>query len=246
MEIGVVIPTLNERGNIDRLMDSVLEADPRLHIIVVDDGSSDGTGVTVAQRASGDDAAAERVHLIERGGRFGYASAVQDGMRYALRHGARLVLQMDADFSHDPSYIPQLLRKSDQCDLVIGSRYVPGGGTRNWGWSRKILSGGANALARTLLRLPIRDCTGGFRCWRRELLEQTGVLTAAVQGYAFLFVTLNECHRRGARIGEVPIIFADRENGKSKMSHRIIFEAVRVLFALSWHNVWSRRRAKQD
>lgn len=239
IEVAVVVPTLNEHDNIEALLDSILNADTRLHAIVVDDGSKDGTGelVTELSRQEG----SGRIHLIPRGRKLGYASAVQDGMRYALRHGAQLVLQMDADFSHDPKYLPSLLQKSSDCDLVIGSRYVPGGGTRNWGIDRKILSGGANALARTLLRIPVRDCTGGFRCWKRELIERSGVLDFKIEGYAFLFVTLDRCSRLGARIGEVPIIFVDRQYGKSKMSRRIILEAVRVLFSLWWRRLWRRK-----
>lgn len=233
IEIAVVIPTLNEAENISKLLDGILAADPRLHAVVVDDGSSDGTGQRVLERAQIEkERGCERVFLIERGKKMGYASAIQDGMRFALARDARLILQMDADFSHDPKYLSALLEKSASCDLVIGSRYVPGGGTQNWGIDRKILSGGANILARTLLKLPVRDCTGGFRCWRRELIEQAGVLDVRVQGYAFLFVTLDKVRRCKARVGEVPIIFVDRQFGQSKMSRTVILEAVRVLFRL--------------
>lgn len=234
MQIAVVIPTLNEADNIARLLQLVLAADARLHAIVVDDGSRDGTAQLVeqAREASTREHGASRVHLIARGRKLGYASAMQDGMRFALRHGAQMVLQMDADFSHDPKYLPAILEKSATCDLVIGSRYVRGGGTENWGLDRKILSGTANALARTMLKLPARDCTGGFRCWKRSLIEEARVLDVRVQGYAFLFVTLDRVRNCGARIGEVPIVFVDRQFGKSKMSRRIIFEAVRVLTRL--------------
>ena len=134
----------------------------------------------------------------------GYASAVQNGMRFAIEHGAELILQMDADFSHHPRYLPQILAKSATCDLVVGSRYIRGGGTKHWGLERKLLSGGANMLARTLLGLRTRDCTGGFRCWKRELIERAGILDVQVEGYAFLFFTLDRCrnvqraHRRSA------------------------------------------------
>jgi dolichol-phosphate mannosyltransferase len=232
MELAVVVPTLNESGNIARLLEGIMAADARLHAIIVDDGSRDGTGdlVRAAQREySG------RVHLIERGKKMGYASAVQDGMRLALKNDARLILQMDADFSHNPQRLPALIAKSEteDFDLVIGSRYIPGGGTENWGLDRKILSGGANLLVRKLLRLQTRDCTGGFRCWKRELIERADVLDLKIEGYAFLFIAMDRCARLNAKIGEVPIIFADREHGKSKMSRRIIFEAMRVLFGLA-------------
>ena len=236
MEIAVVIPTLNEADNIARLLEQVLAADARLHAIVVDDGSRDGTGELVEKARAASTRESEfgvpRVHLIARGKKLGYASAVQDGMRFALENGAQMVLQMDADFSHDPKYLPAILEKSAHCDLVIGSRYVKGGGTENWGIDRKILSGTANTLARTMLKLPSRDCTGGFRCWKRSLLEEARVLDVRVQGYAFLFVTLDRVRNCGAQIGEVPIIFVDRQFGQSKMSRRIILEAVRVLTRL--------------
>jgi dolichol-phosphate mannosyltransferase len=232
MELAVVVPTLNESGNIARLLDGIMAADARLHAIVVDDGSRDGTGELVQQKQreySG------RIHLIERGKKMGYASAVQDGMRLALKNGARLILQMDADFSHNPQRLPALIAKSESedYDLVIGSRYIPGGGTENWGMDRKILSGGANLLVRKLLRLQTRDCTGGFRCWKRELIEKADVLDLKIEGYAFLFIAMDRCARLDAKIGEVPIIFADRQHGKSKMSRRIILEAMRVLFRLA-------------
>ena len=227
MQIAVVIPTLNEGENIGPLLDAILQIDARLHAIVVDDGSRDGTIEAVEAKKGSD-----RVHLIARGKKLGYASAVQDGMRLALKEGADLVLQMDADWSHDPKYLPEILKRSETCDLVIGSRYVPGGGTQNWGADRKILSATANALARNLLRLPIRDATGGFRCWHRALIEKARVLEVDVQGYAFLFVTADRCRRTGAKFGEVPIIFVDRQYGKSKMSRAVILEAVRVLATL--------------
>jgi dolichol-phosphate mannosyltransferase len=223
--IAVVVPTLNERENIAPLLDGILAADPRLHVVVVDDGSRDGTADTV--RARGEDDA--RVHLLDRGRKMGYASAIQDGMRHAMQHGATRIVQMDADFSHHPKYLPAILKKSESCDLVIGSRYTRGGGTQNWGLDRQVLSAGANFLARTLLGLRVRDCTSGFRCWKSELIERVGVLDVRVEGYAFLFLVTDLCRRQHARIGEVPIIFADRTQGKSKMSRSIIFEAVQVL-----------------
>jgi dolichol-phosphate mannosyltransferase len=232
MELAVVVPTLNESGNIARLLDGIMQADARLHAIVVDDGSRDGTDELVRQKGreySG------RIHLIERGKKMGYASAVQDGMRLALKSGAGLILQMDADFSHNPARLPALIAagENENFDLVIGSRYIPGGGTENWGLDRKILSGGANFLVRKLLGLKTRDCTGGFRCWKRELIERANVLDLKIEGYAFLFIAMDRCARLDAKIGEVPIIFADRQHGKSKMSRRIIFEAMRVLFRLA-------------
>lgn len=239
MEMAVIVPTLNERENIELLIPGILAADPRMHVIVVDDGSADGTARFVSEFAQSGTVNASRVHLLDRGKKLGYASAIQDGMRLALDEGAQLILQMDADFSHDPKYLPELLKKQaeDDCDLVIGSRYVPGGGTQNWGINRKIMSAGANALARTLLDLTAHDCTAGFRCWKRDLIEKSGVLNVKVQGYAFLFMSLYRCTRLDAKIGEVPIIFVDRQYGKSKMSRRIAVEGVRVLWQLWWQHV---------
>ena len=237
-ERAIVVPTLNERDNIASLLEAITKVIADLHIIVVDDGSGDGTPEYVREIATHgegqylDASGQNRVHLVERGRKMGYASAVQNGMRYAIAHGAELILQMDADFSHHPRYLPEILAKSASCDLVVGSRYVRGGGTKHWGLERKILSGGANKLARTLLGLKTHDCTGGFRCWKRELIERAGILDVQVEGYAFLFLTLDRCRKVNARIGEVPIIFADRTAGESKMSRRIILEAVKVLGGL--------------
>lgn len=243
MEMAVVIPTLNEGENIVPLLEGIFAADERLHAIIVDDGSRDGTaekarefGRKLAQSNGG----SNRVHVVDRGRKLGYASAIQDGMRYALRRGAKIILQMDADFSHDPKYLPAILRESHDCDLVIGSRYIPGGGTENWGIDRKILSGGANALVRFLLKLPTHDCTGGFRCWKRELIETSGLLDLNVQGYAFQFMILDLLKKQRAVICEVPIIFVDRQYGKSKLSRRIIREAGEVLLALWWRRVTRR------
>ncbi len=248
-ERAVVVPTLNERDNIASLLEEITAIDKDLHIIVVDDGSKDGTPQYVREismHGAGqyvDASGQNRIHLVERGCKMGYASAVQNGMRYAIEHGAELILQMDADFSHHPRYLPRILAKSASCDLVVGSRYIRGGGTKHWGLERKLLSGSANMLARTLLGLNTRDCTGGFRCWKRELIERAGILDVEVEGYAFLFLTLDRCRKVKAKIGEVPIIFADRTAGESKMSRRIILEAVKVLGGL-WLQRLGLKRGK--
>lgn len=232
MKIGVVIPTLNERENLETLLPAILQTDARLHVIIIDDGSQDSTAELIEKLHDA------RIHFINRGAKLGFASALQDGMRYALKNGATRILQMDADWSHDPKYLPAILKKSERCDLVIGSRYVRGGGTRNWTLDRQLLSGGANLMARALLGLTVRDSTAGFRCWKRELLIKSGVLDLQLQGYAFQFVAIDKCRRIGARFGEVPIIFADRTVGKSKMSKRIVLEAMQILLLL-----WLKRLA---
>jgi glycosyltransferase involved in cell wall biosynthesis len=234
VQAAVIIPTLNEAGNIVSLLDGILNADERL--IAYCGGRrlelmapiNEYSNAPLSRRKK----AANECTLSSAAKRWATPRQCRTECDWRYRRARVSVLQMDADFSHDPKYLPSILEKSKSCDLVIGSRYVPGGGTRNWGLDRKILSGGANALARRMLKLPARDCTGGFRCYKRELIECSGVLDVHVQGYAFLFVTLDLVRRAGARIGEVPIIFVDRQHGQSKMSRSVIMEAVRVLFRL--------------
>ena len=238
-DAAVVVPTLNERGSIGRLLDDILSAHPNLHVVIVDDGSTDGTReyVRIWEGDNGPDAPGMgRVHLLARDEKRGYASAVQDGMRFALEWGASLVLQMDADGSHAPCHLPALLDAAATHDLVIGSRYVPGGGTRHWHWTRLVLSRTGSALAHLLLRLPARDCTGGFRCWRAATLIQSGILDAPLDGFAFQFAALDRARRIGAKVTEVPITFADRTEGRSKMSGRIVWEGMKVLSRL-----WAER-----
>ena len=231
----VIIPTYNECENIGHIVPQILAHD--LHVLIVDDHSPDGTGEIADALAAAD----QRVNVLHRAGKQGLGQAYVAGFRQALAMDAPYIFEMDADFSHDPRYLPELLAAARTAyDLVIGSRYVPGGGTENWGIDRKILSGGANFMVRKMLNLKVRDCTGGFRCWKRELIEKAGVLDLKIEGYAFLFITMDRCTRMGAKVGEVPIIFVDRQFGKSKMSRRIIFEAMRVLLKL-----WLARLSKK-
>jgi len=241
----VIIPTLNERDNITTLIEYVLAADQRLHVVVVDDGSTDGTAEAVStmmERHIGPTAG--RVHLIQRGKKMGLASAIQDGIRFALHHGARLILQMDADFSHDPRYLPEILAHSDHYDLVLGSRYVAGGGTVSWPLHRQLLSRSASLFVRTLLGLPVMDCTGGFRCWKASVLESLDVVDLTMDGYAFQFAALYIARRAGASVAEVPIVFTDRTRGRSKMSQRIVVEAMLVLCRLSLERLLGRAPKK--
>jgi dolichol-phosphate mannosyltransferase len=237
MRAYVLIPTYNERENIETLIPQILQADERLHVLVVDDNSPDGT----AQVVEGLQRQSPRVHLLKRAGRLGYGTAVREGIQHILQEGADWLIQMDADFSHDPKYLPALLSKIENNDLVIGSRYVPGGGTRNWGWARRTLSATANRVARTLLALPVADCTGGFRCYRRELVEKARLWEMDAEGYGFLSASLYRCHCLGARIAEVPIIFVDRRFGKSKLSKRVIWEAIRLILRLWWQRVRGKK-----
>jgi dolichol-phosphate mannosyltransferase len=169
---------------------------------------------------------------------------MQDGIRFGLHHGARLILQMDADFSHDPRYLPEILAHSEHYDLVLGSRYIPGGGTMSWPMHRKLLSRSASFFARCLLGLPTRDCTGGFRCWKASVLENLDIVDLRVDGYAFQFVSLYLARRAGASVAEVPIVFMDRQNGRSKMTRKIAVEAAAILLRLTMHRLIGRAPAR--
>lgn len=230
----IVIPTYNERENIAKLIPAIRKALPAADILVVDDSSPDGTAEVVGQFSAADG----QVMLRTRDEKNGYGKAVTAGFEWALARDYTHILQMDADLSHDPKYLPEIIRASQHADLVLGSRYVPGGGTENWGLRRRILSRGGNAYARMILGLRVRDLTGGFRCWRRELLQELHLETIKATGYSFMIESLDRAIARKARVVEVPIIFADRTAGRSKMSKRIISEAVFL--------VWRIRAARPD
>lgn len=228
--VWVVVPTYNERDNLAALLPELLQTRPRVNVVVVDDGSPDGTGEWVRRLGE----RCPRIHLLQRGARKGYASAVQDGLRMGLAAGASLLVHMDADFSHDPAVIPTLVDLvASRCHVAIGSRYVAGGGTQNWSLFRRLLSAGANALARFLLGVPTRDCTGGFRCYRRSVVEDAGLLDLGIEGYSFLVASVYFVHRGGWRVCETPILFVDRQWGRSKLSGRVILEAVFVTARLA-------------
>src|SRR5919202_4851567 len=196
----VIIPTYNERENILNLLPRVL-AEPRLSMLVVDDGSPDGTGEFVAAAMESD----PRVHLLRRAGKQGLGTAYVAGFRYALEHGAEFVFEMDADFSHDPRYLPDLLHAAETTyDLVIGSRYVPGGGTTDWGMLRRFISRGGNIYARLILGLAIADLTGGFRCYRSRALRAIELDKIRSNGYSFQIEMAYRVHKAGLRVGEVP------------------------------------------
>jgi dolichol-phosphate mannosyltransferase len=224
----VVIPTYNERENIAALLPAVL-AHPRMRVLVVDDGSPDGTGAVVRSFAREE----PRVGLLERPGKLGLGTAYVAGFKRALAEGAQFVCEMDADFSHDPAYLPALLRAAESdYDLVLGSRYVRGGATTDWGLGRKLISRGGNIYARAILGLPITDATGGYRCYRRAALEQIDLDAVHSNGYSFQIEMVYRVLRAGLRIGEVPIVFPDRRVGQSKMSRRIVLEALLTVWRL--------------
>ena len=224
----VVVPTYNERENIGALIPRILEQ-PRFRVLVVDDGSPDGTAEVVADLARG----SSRVGLLSRSGKQGLGTAYVAGFRRALDEGAEFVFEMDADFSHDPRYLPALLDATEtRYDMTLGSRYARGGGTENWGLGRQLISRGGNIYAGTILGLPVADATGGFRCYRRRVLETIPLDRIRSNGYSFQIEMVYRAQRAGFHIGEVPILFPDRRVGQSKMSRRIVLEALVTVWRL--------------
>jgi dolichol-phosphate mannosyltransferase len=224
----VVLPTYNERDNLPAIVPQILDAAPEIDVLVVDDSSPDGTGALADELGRAD----PRVRVLHRPRKEGLGRAYLAGFDVALRAGYGLVLEMDADFSHDPGALPLLLAAAKNADVVLGSRYVEGGGTANWGAGRRLLSRAGSLYARTILRLPVRDLTGGFKCFRREVLEGLDLPSVTTSGYAFQIELTWRAIRRGFRVVEVPITFADRRVGKSKMSRRIVAEALWKVWAM--------------
>lgn len=222
MNVCVIIPTYNEKENIVDLIDQILALSVNPGVIVVDDNSPDGTGQIVQQLAAKD----SRVSVIHRAGKLGLGTAYIAGFKKGLADGADRLITMDADFSHDPAYILPLVQLADHFHITIGSRYVPRGGVLNWGWQRRFLSWGANTFARLVLGLKARDCTAGFRCYHQEVLRSIELDHIFSNGYSFLVEMLFRCQRKGFTVGEVPIIFANRTRGQSKISQREIYKAM--------------------
>jgi dolichol-phosphate mannosyltransferase len=220
MRTTICLPTYNERENVDRMVRSLHALG--VHVLVIDDGSPDGTGDLADELARQLDG----VSVLHRPRKEGLGPAYVAGFRRALADGAELILEMDCDFSHDPADIPRLLAAAEDADLVLGSRYVKGGGTRNWGFLRRFVSRGGSLYAQMLLGLRVRDVTGGFKCYRRAVLEALPLDKIHSKGYAFQIETTYRAARKGFRVREVPITFVDREQGGSKMSKTIVLEAV--------------------
>jgi dolichol-phosphate mannosyltransferase len=227
----VCLPTYDERDNLEPITRAILAATPEVDVLVIDDSSPDGTG-ELADRLA---AAERRVQVLHRAGKEGLGKAYLAGFAWALERGYELVLEMDADFSHNPRYLPRMLELAREADLVLGSRNVEGGGTVNWGIGRKVLSRGGSLYARTILGVRVRDLTGGFKCFRREVLEAIDLASVECSGYAFQIELTYRALRKGFRVVETPIIFEDRRVGQSKMSRRIVLEAI--------SKVWSIRRS---
>ena len=227
----VIIPTYNERDNVERIITTVLAQDPSLEVLVVDDGSPDGTGEIVDRIA----AANPRVHATHRPKKLGLGTAYLTGFRWALEREYAYVFEMDADFSHDPAHLPQFLNAIRENDLVLGSRYRQGRVTVvNWPMTRLLLSYCANIYARVVTGLRLGDATGGFKCFRRSVLEAIPLDQVKSNGYAFQIEMSFRAWRKGFRITEIPIVFVDRTDGESKMSNRIIREAIWMVWRLRW------------
>jgi dolichol-phosphate mannosyltransferase len=241
--VWVVLPTYNEAENLESMAHAILSHVPRATLLVVDDGSPDGTG-----RLADDLAAVDaRVRVRHRAAKQGLGRAYLDGFGVALAGAASIVVQMDADWSHDPAVLPTLIRPivDDHADLVIGSRYAPGGGVVDWGIVRRVISRGGSQFARIVLRLAPHDLTGGFKAWRAETLATIPFAGIHGGGYVFQIEMTFRATRLGARIGEIPILFRDRRIGQSKMSRRILVEALIVVLQLRAEELWSRLRGRR-
>ncbi len=228
MKSLIIIPTYKEKENIERLVRTLFDLGQEIEILIVDDNSPDGTGDIADRLAAQDD----RVHVLHRPGKLGLGSAYIQGFKFALDHGYDLIFEMDADFSHDPSYIPHFLEKIGECDLVLGSRYVQGVNVINWPMSRLLLSYFANFYTRIITGLPVKDATGGFKCYRRSVLQAIDLDNVKSDGYSFQIEMTFKCWKKGFRISEMPIIFYERQRGHSKMSKKIVREAVVMVWRL--------------
>jgi dolichol-phosphate mannosyltransferase len=226
----VSIATYNERENLASLVREIHSVRPAADILVIDDNSPDGTGNLADELASAD----PRIHTLHRSGKQGLGTAILAGVQYAVDHHYDFFLNMDADFSHHPRYLPALIAGMQKYDVMIGSRYIPGGGVLNWPWSRRFMSRGVNLLVRFLFRMPVRDASGGFRCYRVSKLREADLQNMYSRGYSFQEEMLYRCWRAGCTLGETPIIFEDRRAGRSKADPK---EIVRSLSLVVWIGV---------
>jgi len=237
----VIVPTYNERANVQALIPQILSLRLDVEVLIVDDNSPDGTGQVVADMAAKDN----RVHLLGRKAKLGLGSAYVEGFKYALsRPEIEYVFEMDADFSHDPASIPNFLEAIKDYDLVLGSRYLRGVRVVNWPLSRLILSYSANLYTRIVTGLPVHDATGGFKCFRRRALESVDLDGVHSDGYSFQIEMSFKCWKKGFRIKEIPITFVDRRVGTSKMSHKIIWEAVWLVWRLGLQGLFWKKTAR--
>ena len=224
----VCVPTYNERANLPLIVPAILAQDPRLEVLVIDDGSPDGTGDLADELATAD----PRVNVLHRSAKQGLGRAYLAGFEWALERGYEFIFEMDADFSHDPAFLPRFIEAIRSADIVIGSRYKQGVNVINWPISRLLLSLGANQYARVVTGLPITDSTGGFKCFRRKVLEAIDFSRVRSNGYAFQIEMSYRAWRKGFTLVEIPIVFTDRVEGHSKMSRRIVREAIWMVWSL--------------
>ncbi len=228
MKTLVIIPTYNERDNIEQIVPQVLEKHSSIDVLIVDDGSPDGTG-EIADAMSEENS---RISVIHRKNKSGLGTAYVAGFKYAIEKKYDYIFEMDADFSHDPKYIPEFLNAIKETDLVIGSRYISGVNVVNWPMSRLLLSYYANVYSRLITGLPVKDATGGFKCFRREVLEAIDLDQVQSNGYSFQIEMSFRAKRKGFGIKEIPIVFEDRRVGQSKMSKKIVREAIWMVWKL--------------
>lgn len=233
----IVIPTYNERENIVLLIPEILKVLPRMHILVVDDNSPDGTSQCVKEIAK----SLSNIFILDRKRKDGLGKAYISGFRWALERNYDLIFEMDADFSHDPKYLPDFLSAIDEADLVIGSRYISGVNVVNWPMKRLLISFFGNIGARLIAGIPVKDCTGGFKCFRSRVLKQISLDKIGSSGYSFQVEMNYHVWRNGFKITEIPIVFYDRQRGVSKMSTKIIREALVLLWKLRFLSMFSRR-----
>lgn len=234
----VIIPTYNEKENIEKITEAVLEAEPGLEVLIVDDNSPDGTGRMADEMAQRN----PRISVLHREGKLGLGSAYIAGFKYALERDYEHIFEMDADFSHDPTNLPRFLEKIDEYDLVLGSRYIKGVNVVNWPMTRLLLSYYANVYARLVTGLPVRDTTGGFKCFRRRVLEQIDLDAVQSDGYSFQIEMTFKAWKKGFTICEIPIIFVDRRAGQSKMSKKIVREAIVMVWKLRMQSLLGRMK----
>ncbi|MGA3288378.1 MAG: polyprenol monophosphomannose synthase [Bacteroidota bacterium] len=232
----IIIPTYNEADNVLKIIPEVLAQDEGFQVLVVDDNSPDGTANLVKEMQKNN----PRIHLLERPSKRGLGTAYVAGFKYALSHEFDFAFEMDADFSHDPKSLLTLLAKIEECDLVIGSRYISGVNVVNWPMSRLILSYAANMYTRFVTGLPVRDATAGFKCYRRAVLESLDLDAITSNGYSFQIETNFMAWKKGFRVCEVPIVFVDRRAGVSKMSKHIVYEAAWMVWRLKFRSLFSK------
>jgi dolichol-phosphate mannosyltransferase len=226
--ILVSLATYNERDNLAPLLAEIQKEVPSAELLIIDDNSPDGTGRLADELAAGN----SRLHVLHRPGKLGLGTAILAGMVYALEHNYDLLVNMDADFSHHPRYLPAILAGMEHHDVMIGSRYVPGGGSENWPLSRRLMSRGINTLVSLLMHIPARDCSGAYRCYRVSKLREAQLDRVRSRGYSFQQEVLYRCRKAGCKIGETPIIFENRRAGKSKVNIREAVRSIAMIFRI--------------